>query len=110
MDHAATSLFQALANRFGNLVRFPEGNADVAGPITHRNQGCEREATSAFDHLGNTIDEDDILRHVTISTGATRALARFLHGTAFFAATTRAAATTALTAAASLIPILHAFS
>src|SRR5690606_28634336 len=73
-DHGAARLLQPLADRLRNLIRLAERDSDVTLPITHGDQGREREATAALHDLRHAVHEDHVLHHVRLALARTATL------------------------------------
>ena len=58
------SVFRAFADRFRNLPRLTESYPNLAFLISHDQESAKAETTPTFDHLGATIDENNLLKHV----------------------------------------------
>ncbi|MDB6147981.1 MAG: hypothetical protein JWO45_1645, partial [Spartobacteria bacterium] len=58
------------ADRFRNLVRFPEAHTDRTIMISSNDQGAEAKTAAAFHHFGAPIDEHHLLGRVTFGRRA----------------------------------------
>src|SRR5688500_5249018 len=61
VHHGALGRLDGLAHRLGDLVRLAGGDPDPALAVADRDEGVEREAPAALDHLGHAVDGDDVL-------------------------------------------------
>src|SRR5690606_9597357 len=66
LEQVLPSLFIALADRFGHLVRLAETDPDVAFFVTDHDERGEAEPATAFDHLGHPVDVDDSLFELVV--------------------------------------------
>jgi len=59
------------ANGVRYFTRLPQANPNPALTVTHDHERAEIEAPSTLDHLGGTIDENDLLGEFLLATLAT---------------------------------------
>jgi hypothetical protein len=63
-NHTLLSLFDTLANCFGNLFGFSKTISDIATAITYDYQGREAESTATFNNLSGTIYVDNAISQI----------------------------------------------
>src|SRR5712691_2458645 len=76
-DETALGGFGRLADRLGHLARLAVTEADPAFLVADDHERSEAEAASALDHLGHTIDVDQLVGEFAVALFAVAALAWF---------------------------------
>src|SRR5690606_17939531 len=66
LEQVLPSLFVALADRLGHLVRLAEADPDVSFFVTDHDERGKAEPATAFDHLGHPVDVDDTLLELVV--------------------------------------------
>jgi hypothetical protein len=101
VEHLAARRLDGLAHGFADLIRLPGGDADASLPVPDGDEGVETEAPTALDHLGHTVDRDDVFEQpvaFALALAAVTALpAAPTAATTSSATTTAAPSTTAAT-------------